>query len=540
MANAPDLRHLWNRGSRDRRQNWYLKLPIPKPLRKHFPRTKGGNEQIAVIEPLDTGDLAVARRKRDELVVRYRRVFDRLSAGEEMTPDQIKTAVSLDLEVVAEQYKAKTLQLLPIWFRRLAQKYSPDQMELPPHLHVEPFLFSLEFEVEEIVKSLGIPIPLNSELYKMVRAELMRGRQAAYDAAQEKLAEIGEPAKATPPAIERLPATATATEPAESISQAAAAWFEDMQRDPSAAVRQQTLDGHKLYVRAAVEHFGDVPLASITRAQAADFLSKIGTSRSNRTTNKYATTLAGVFKSARSRGRFLGANPFEGLKRKAGGQKYAPLTMPELQSLFGSFTFELAPKQHTPESALPWAALIGLYSGLRLEEIAQLDVADVHPQDGIMVFEIHNGSSNHLKNGTSERLVPVHSELIRFGLLDYRDALPKDGILFPGLSRRASKGGKIGPRLGELFRKRLERLEIKQKAERDNRRVCFHSLRKNAGGAMERGGASESDAGRVLGHALGMTFGTYSQPVLKRVQETIERIRYEGLKLPASKLSAKR
>jgi integrase len=525
LANAPDLRHLWNRGSRDRRQNWYLKLPIPKPLRKHFPRTKGGNEQIAVIEPLDTGDLAVARRKRDELVVRYRRVFDRLSAGEEMTPDQIKTAVSLDLEVVAAQSKAKTLQILRV--RALRQTYSQ-------------WFDVVEFEVEKIATSLGLPIPLNSESSKMIRAALVRGHQAAYDEAQEKFAEIGEPAKATPPVIERLPATATAAEPAESISQAAAAWFEDMQRDPSAAVRQQTLDGHKLYVRAAVEHFGDVPLTSITRAKAADFLSKIGTGRSNRTTNKYATTLAGVFKSARSRGRFLGANPFEGLKRKAGGQKYAPLTMPELQSLFGSFTFELAPKQHTPESALPWAAVIGLYSGLRLEEIAQLDVADVHPQNGIMVFDIHNGSRNHLKNGTSERLVPVHSELIGLGLLDYRDSLPKDGLLFPGLSRRASKGGKIGPRLGELFRKRLERLEIKQKAERDNRRVCFHSLRKNAGGALERGGASESDAKRVLGHALGMTFGTYSQPVLERVQETVERIRYEGLKLPTPKLSARR
>jgi hypothetical protein len=67
------------------------------PLRKHFPRTKGGNEQIAIIESLDTGDLAVARRKRDELAVAYRRVFDRLSAGEPMTQEQIKAAVTIDL-----------------------------------------------------------------------------------------------------------------------------------------------------------------------------------------------------------------------------------------------------------------------------------------------------------------------------------------------------------------------------------------------------------------------------------------------------------
>jgi hypothetical protein len=33
--------------------------------------------------------------------------------------------------------------------------------------------------------------------------------------------------------------------------------------------------------------------------------------------------------------------------------------------------------------------------------------------------------------------------------------LPKDGPLFRGLKRRASKGGKIGARLGDLFRDQL-------------------------------------------------------------------------------------
>lgn len=72
------------------------------------------------------------------------------------------------------------------------------------------------------------------------------------------------------------------------------------------------------------------------------------------------------------------------------------------------------------------------------------------------VIDIHNGGNNALKNAASARLVPIHSELVRAGLLRYRDALPKDGPLFPGLERRASKGGKIGCRVGELFRDKLE------------------------------------------------------------------------------------
>src|SRR5262249_17994646 len=89
----------------------------------------------------------------------------------------------------------------------------------------------------------------------------------------------------------------------ETITQASEAWFAEMQR-PGAGVRAQTLDGHKLRVRAFVDQCGDVPLSSVTRVMASDFLSAIAKGRSNRTTNNYATTLQCLFKSARNRGRF--------------------------------------------------------------------------------------------------------------------------------------------------------------------------------------------------------------------------------------------
>jgi hypothetical protein len=50
----------------------------------------------------------------------------------------------------------------------------------------------------------------------------------------------------------------------------------------------------------------------------------------------------------------------------------------------------------------------------------------------------------------------------RFPLLQYVAALPQDGPLFPGLVRRASKGGKIGARLGELFRDKLDALGLRR------------------------------------------------------------------------------
>ena len=192
-----------------------------------------------------------------------------------------------------------------------------------------------------------------------------------------------------------------------------------MQRDPSAAVKQTTLDGHRLRVQAFVGHCGDIPLSSITRATASDFLAKIGAGGlSNRTVNNYSTTMAGLFKSARFRGRFTGDNPFEGQKRKAGGKSYEPFEVPELQTLFNSLAFKVRPAKHTAETALPWVSLIAAYTGMRLEEIAQLTAGDIRDQSAngstVTVIDIHNGGNNALKNTPGLRRLKAVVEKISY------------------------------------------------------------------------------------------------------------------------------
>jgi integrase len=179
------------------------------------------------------------------------------------------------------------------------------------------------------------------------------------------------------------------------------------------------------------------------------------------------------------------------------------------------------------ETALPWVVRIAAYSGMRLEEIAQLAVADIRTLGvnggSLVCLDIHNGGNNHLKNESSARVIPVHSELCRAGFLDYLKALPQDGPAFPGLKRRKSKGGKIGARLSELFRKKLIALGMK----RDG--LCFHSLRHTVAQRLEAAAVSQTDAARVLGHAIeGMSYGVYSSgPGLKRLAAVVEEIRYE-------------
>jgi integrase len=462
--------YLWQRG-----RQWYLRLSIPVPLRPHF-RSSTGKPLVHIVEPLGSS-LELARLEHDRRVPRYRKLFARLHAGEQLTPEQIKQ----ELSVSAAEFDR---------VRRETAAAMHQFMQGPP----------------QMPRELLVQTPL-----------FPRGPDPYREARNLGLADAVAPASG-----------------GETISRAAEAWIKELTSDPKEAPRATTLDGHRLRVRAFVDKCGDLPLAGVTRAIASDFLDGLDVSR--RTRNNYAQTLKCVFKSAGRRGRFSNAeedNPFGDQRSKVvAGSSYVPFEMNELQTLFGALRRDTAPAKHSPETALPWAALIALYSGARLEEIAQLSTADIREEAAngatVWVIDIHNGGANKLKNETSARLIPVHSALVRAGLLDYVKALPRAGALFPGLTRRASKGGKVGARLGELFRKRLVALGLKREG------LCFHSFRHTVAGRLDAAGVPQSDAARLLGHAVaGMSYGTYSQagPGLKRVAAVVEQIIYEGLRL---------
>src|SRR5262245_7839065 len=449
-----------------RGRQWYLRLSIPLAHR-HLFRSGTGKPLVHIVEPLGDSH-SVAKLKAAQRVAECTAIFARIKAGLITTPEQAKAAL----------LRGPTVD--------------DEGNPVPPE--------ALAAELREAERRMAIE-------RQVVWFEAYARAYGSPDARVDQRAPAGE-----------------------TISQASEAWFAELTRDKSAAPRDMTLGGHRLRVRAFVEKSGDLPLTEVTRAKASDFLA--GLKVSNRTRNAYATTLKCVFECARRRGRFTGDNPFDGMKAKVAGSSYQPFTVAELQTLFDAMPRDVRPTKHTPDTALPWVALIAAFSGMRLEEIAQLTTADVRDERAngatVTIIDVHNGGENKLKNETSARLIPVHSALVHAGLLDYVKALPKTGPLFPGLTRRASKGGKVGARVGELFRKRLVALGLKREG------LCFHSFRHTVTGRLDAAGVPQSDAARVLGHAVaGMSYGTYSQagPGLKRVAAVVEQIAYDGLRL---------
>lgn len=94
-----------------------------------------------------------------------------------------------------------------------------------------------------------------------------------------------------------------------------------------------------------------------------------------------------------------------------------------------------------------WVPLIALYSGARINEICQLELGDIYQdaESKIWVIDINEDDPTRtlksLKRPFHRRLIPIHSELVRLGLLRYIEQLKrqKQTRLFPDLPYKQIK-----------------------------------------------------------------------------------------------------
>lgn len=218
---------------------------------------------------------------------------------------------------------------------------------------------------------------------------------------------------------------------------------------------------------------------------------------SDATVTKHIQGLRVIVNHAVARG-FLETNPFDGFrnikvkgkKSDAKGSGRKPFSRVQLQVLLAALEAEKSPRDDDF-----WPPLISLYHGARLEEICQLDKADVVEIDGIpciritdAIIEADGDTGKKLKNRASVRDVPVHPALIDLGFMAFVNA-----------SKRRSNGPKLfnsfepdsRGRFGGPYGKRFARL-LREKAEIADDKLVFHSFRhtwtdaaKNAGVPFE-------------------------------------------------------
>ena len=172
-----------------------------------------------------------------------------------------------------------------------------------------------------------------------------------------------------------------------------------------------------------------------------------------------------------------------------------------------------------PDS-LRWATLIGVFSGMRLNEIAQLDVQDVTTKDGVPVFVCtDDGGDKRLKSGAATRSVPIHSKLLELGLMEYVQRRREAGKLKLFEFTWTEKAG-YGAKLSKWFNRTLANdLNLKQQG------VLFHSLRHSFITRLGQAGVQTEVIQFIIGHERqGTTHQVYLHGYsIEQCKEAVER-----------------
>lgn len=151
-----------------------------------------------------------------------------------------------------------------------------------------------------------------------------------------------------------------------------------------------------------------------------------------------------------------------------------------------------------------WTPLLGVLTGARVNEIAQLLLDDVLAEDGVYYLNLESDSENgkKLKNANARRKIPIHSTLIGLGFIDYVNALKDAGYdrLFPELKPHKTKG--YGRPVSAWFNESL--LARRLKLER-NRTKSFHSFRHSVSTLLKEKGVSPELRAQLVGHVRGET-----------------------------------
>lgn len=227
------------------------------------------------------------------------------------------------------------------------------------------------------------------------------------------------------------------------------------------------------------------------------------------------------------------ADPFAEMRLEEEQSEREPFDSRDLQTIFDAplFTEHKLPVGAKGDAGV-WLPLLALFAGARQAEYAGLRVSDIREDEetGVLLMWITK-AGRRLKTKPSQRVVPVHPQLVTLGFLTYVEARRKDGEkawLFPTVA--PDQKGSLS-----AWSKWWGRYLRNHVGINDPNKV-YHSFRHGFQDALRRTTPDEElrDAltGRSSGKSVGRTYGAkvmlqrWGAKVLKRA---VDNISYPGL-----------
>ncbi len=183
-----------------------------------------------------------------------------------------------------------------------------------------------------------------------------------------------------------------------------------------------------------------------------------------------------------------GVSPFSGslftrrelkVNARARGRKRTIFTPEQIAALLSAPLMTLPPPCATRSDVAAllheaqfWSVLIGLYTELRLGEIAQLYPTDIKQSKDVWYIDLVEDDQRSFKTEAGERQVPLHPRLVQLGLPDFAKRAAKAGrrTLFEGMVTDPIKK-QAGANISKWF------LRFRRSCGVSGSETPFHSLR---------------------------------------------------------------
>lgn len=233
-----------------------------------------------------------------------------------------------------------------------------------------------------------------------------------------------------------------------------------------------------------------------------------------------------VFRDAVKRGD-LSSNPADGVSEGRALTKVArpAYTVEEFNAILSLPVFKPAPALDQRGDDF-WVPLLELFTGARPSEL-YLPMTDVREDDDIPHFLLEPFEERKLKTPASARWVPVHSDLIKAGFLEYCRTMRASGqrLLFPEWDFEAGLKPSEAPK-----RRRFNRM-LAQAVDPGRRFKDSYTFRSTFETAISSSpNISERVARKLTGRALGGSARHYVDRLeLAALRDAIEEVTYKGV-----------
>ena len=260
-------------------------------------------------------------------------------------------------------------------------------------------------------------------------------------------------------------------------------------------IGEKMLDEYKVITDDFIEIIGNIPVSSLSKDSIRTYIStqiKLPPNRrknpkyremsivevmklkgvkpqSRINVNKFLTRLTTFMNFGVSQG-YIKENYILGMKipipKTEGRKKREPFSPEDLVKIlspktyldytidFGKTTKSRKPNVVKYQNSFYWAFLIGIFSGMRTNETAQLQIEDIIKKENVWMISIDGAEGKSVKTTSSIRKVPVHPTLISLGFIDYVKIIKSKGVdrVFPELTKqRDGYSTKISQHYNEKF-----------------------------------------------------------------------------------------